>query len=251
MRMNIATYNIHRGVGRDGRYRPQRILQVLQELDADIIALQEVVGLDRNTAQLLPWLATEMKMTAVAGPVQSRPDGDYGNAFLTRLSVEQVRRWDISVGKHEPRGLLDIDLDWQGRSIQVLNTHLGLWPSERRRQVRRFLPFLDVQRRVLTILMGDLNEWCLWGESLRILRGLFGRPAAPLSFPSSWPLLALDRIWVSPETALVGIRAHRTALSGAASDHLPVRAEVQLVSRRHQAGKQLGLGNQSHISRVR
>ena len=111
--MNVATYNIHRGVGRDGRYEPQRILQVLKELDADIIALQEVAVVEGKSGNLLSWLATEVNMTAVAGPALSG-DGLYGNALLTKLSVEQVRRRDLSVGNHEPRGVLDIDLNWNG-----------------------------------------------------------------------------------------------------------------------------------------
>lgn len=228
MRIHVASYNIHRGVGRDGRYEPQRILKVLQEMDADIIALQEVEALGSDTIQILPWLAAQTKMTAIAGPVRSRPQGDYGNALLTKLPVKEVRRWDLSIGDHEPRGALDIDMNWNGRSIQVLNTHLGLWPLERSRQVQRLLELLDVQRRELTVLMGDLNEWCVWGKSLRILRQVFGRPAAPETFPSQWPLLALDRIWVSPAPALVAVQAHNTVLSEAASDHLPVRAEISL-----------------------
>jgi endonuclease/exonuclease/phosphatase family metal-dependent hydrolase len=228
MRMHVATYNIHRGFGRDGRYAPQRILRVLQELDADIIALQEVAGQGPGTIQLLPWLAAKANMTAVAGPVRSGLEGDYGNALLTRLPVQEVRRWNLSVGVHEPRGLLDVDINWNGHSVQVLNTHLGLWPLERVRQVERLLELVDVNKRDLTVLMGDLNEWYVWGESFRMLRRVFGRTEAPKTFPSRWPLLALDRIWVSPAPALVEVRAHDTHLSETASDHLPVKAEIAL-----------------------
>ncbi len=228
MRIQVASYNIHRGFGKDGRYEPQRILRVLQEMEADIVALQEVDVLRPDTTHILPWLAAKTKMTAVAGPVRSRPEGDYGNAVLTKLPVEKVRRWDLSIGGHEPRGVLDVDMNCHGRSIHVLNTHLGLWPLERPRQVQRLLELLDVERRELTILMGDLNEWCVWGKSLRILWRVFGRPTAPLTFPSKWPMLALDRIWVAPAPALVNVQAHSTALSETASDHLPVRAEINL-----------------------
>ena len=228
MRLRVASYNIHRGFGRDGRYEPQRILQVLQEMEADIIALQEVDVPASGANQILPWLAAQIKMTALAGPVQSRPEGDYGNALLTKLPVEEVRRWDLSVEGHEPRGVLDIDIDWNGRSIQVLNTHLGLWPTERARQVQRLLKLIDLKHRKLTILMGDLNEWCVWGKSLRILRRVFDCAEAPLTFPSGWPMLALDRIWVAPAPALVRVHAHKTPLSETASDHLPIRAEIDL-----------------------
>ena len=228
MRLQVATYNIHRGFGRDGRYEPQRVLQVLQELDADIIALQEVDVVRPGTLQILPWLAARMNLTAVAGTVQSSPKGDYGNALLTRFPIKEVRRWDLSVGGHEPRGVLDIELNWNGRSIRVLNTHLGLWPRERSQQVQRLLELLDVRPHDLTLLMGDLNEWHVRGKLLQGLRRMFGSPAAPVTFPARWPLLALDRIWVAPASALVTIQAHRTILSRIASDHLPVRAEIAL-----------------------
>ncbi|MCC2643665.1 MAG: metal-dependent hydrolase protein [Nitrospira sp.] len=228
MRLHVASYNIHRGFGRDGHYEPGRILQVLLEMDADIVALQEVDVRGPDRVQILPWLAARTNMTEVAGPVRTSPEGEYGNALLTRLPVEKVRRWDLSVGAHEPRGVLDVDMNWNGRSIQVLNAHLGLWPLERTHQVQRLLELLDVTRRELTVLMGDLNEWCLGGKSLRSLQGVFGQPSAPKTFPARWPLLALDRIWIAPAQAQGKVHAHHTAMSLTASDHLPVMAEITL-----------------------
>jgi endonuclease/exonuclease/phosphatase family metal-dependent hydrolase len=119
-------------------------------------------------------------------------------------------------------------MNWNGRSIQVLNAHLGLWPLERTRQVQRLHELLDVGRRELTVLMGDLNEWYLWGKSLSILQGVFGQPPAPKTFPATWPLLALDRIWIAPAGAQREVHAHHTAMSLTASDHLPVMAEITL-----------------------
>lgn len=232
MRMRVASYNIHRGIGRDGRYEPGRILRVLQEMEADIVALQEVDLLGPDRDQILPWLAEKTKMTPVAGPVRSRAEGHYGNALLTKFPVEQVRKCDLSIGRHEPRGALDVDMNWHGRSIHVVNTHLGLWPRERPLQAKKLLELLAVDRRELTILMGDLNEWHVWGKSLRVLRGVFGRPPAPTTFPAGWPILSLDRIWVAPSQALVAIHAHRSAQSMAASDHLPVRADILLHEKR-------------------
>ena len=230
MRMQVASYNIHRGFGGDGRYQPQRILQVLQELNADVIALQEVDAYGPDRVELLPWLAAEANMTAIAGPVRPGSADGYGNALLTRLPVQEIRRWNLSVRNHEPRGLLDVDMDWNGRSIQVLNTHLGLWPLERVCQVQRLLKLIDVRKRELVVLMGDLNEWYVWGESFRMLNRVFGISKAPKTFPSWWPLLALDRIWVSPAPALIDVRAHESSLSETASDHLPVKAEIALAS---------------------
>lgn len=226
MRLRVASYNIHRGFGRDGCYDPDRILRVLQEMDADIVALQEVDFPGRHPDQILTWLAAKLGMTAVGGPVRTSEAGTYGNALLTRLPVRNVRRWDLSVGRHEPRGALAADMLCQGAIIHVVTTHLGLWPKERPLQATRLLEFLKVRQEELTILMGDLNEWQVWGKSLRVFRRVFGSPASPPTFPAVWPILALDRIWASPPDALRGLRAHRSGESLTASDHLPVKAEV-------------------------
>jgi endonuclease/exonuclease/phosphatase family metal-dependent hydrolase len=226
MRMRVASYNIHRGFGRDGRYDPNRILRVLQEMDADIVALQEVEFPGPDPDQILTWLAVRLGMIAVGGPVRTSEAGTYGNALLTRYPVRNVRRWDLSVGTHEPRGALAADMLCQGAIIHVVTTHLGLWPKERPLQATRLLEFLQVPEEELTILMGDLNEWQLWGKSLRVLRRVFGSPAAPPTFPTVCPILALDRIWVSPPQSLRSIHAHHSGESLAASDHLPVKAEV-------------------------
>jgi len=226
MCLQVASYNIHRGFGRDGRYDPDRILRVLREIDADIIGLQEVDFRGRHPDHLLTWLAVKLGMTAVGGPVRASEAGTFGNALLTRYPVKHVRRWDLSVGSHEPRGALAADLFCQGAIIRVVTTHLGLWPKERPVQATRLLECLQVTEGEVTILMGDLNEWQVWGKSLRVLRRVFGAPASPSTFPTIWPLLALDRIWVSPPQALRGIHAHRSGQSLVASDHLPVKAEV-------------------------
>jgi len=227
MRLRVATYNIHRGYGRDGRYDPDRILRVIKEMDADIVALQEVDFPGRNPDQLLSWLAAKLGMTAVGGPVRTSETGRYGNGLLTRYPVKQVQQWDLSVGRYEPRGALAADIYWQGATIHVAATHLGLWPKERPLQTARLLKRLPIDKETLTILMGDLNEWQVWGKSLRVLRNVFGSPASPPTFPAVWPVLALDRIWVSPPEALRGIHVHRTAESRTASDHLPVKAEIR------------------------
>lgn len=224
--MRVASYNIHRGIGRDGRYDPARILRVLREVDADVVALQEVDFGRSDQDEILAWLGMSLRMTAVPGPVRTDANGDYGNAFLTKFPVERVRQWDLSVGAHEARGALDVDMLCQGTLFRVVTTHLGLWPLERPLQAARLLERLRGDRRNLTILMGDLNEWQIWGKSLRVFRRVFGSPAAPSTFPSGWPLIPLDRVWVSPASALLDVQAHRSEQSRTASDHLPVKADI-------------------------
>jgi endonuclease/exonuclease/phosphatase family metal-dependent hydrolase len=79
-----------------------------------------------------------------------------------------------------------------------------------------------------TVLLGDMNEWFAHSRMLREARKLFGATTAPKAFPAWWPLLRLTRIWCRPRRALLSIEAHRTKLSKVASDHLPVRAVLQL-----------------------
>ena len=80
-----------------------------------------------------------------------------------------------------------------------------------------------------TLLMGDLNEWYLWGRPLRWLHSHFReRPMAPPTFPARRPVFALDRIWVAPAGSLRRLQRHTSPLARIASDHLPLVAEVEL-----------------------
>lgn len=227
MALTVATYNIHRCVGRDGRFDPERVLAVLQELDADVIALQEILWDAHDALHLLHQFAAQLKYCAIAGPTLLRRDGHYGNAVLTRLAVRSVNHIDLSVGGHEMRGAIDAVLGTTTGSVRVIATHLGLWPSERRRQMRRLLALLADGSNTPAVLMGDLNEWFLWGRPLRWLRAYFGHTPAPASFPAGFPLFALDRIWTKPATELLAIETITSATARAASDHLPVRAVIK------------------------
>jgi endonuclease/exonuclease/phosphatase family metal-dependent hydrolase len=224
-RIKIASYNIHGGLGRDGHVVPKRIVRVLAEVDADVVALQEVEA--RATGfDMLAYLSNETGMEAIAGPTLLRETGDYGNGLLTRHRVVTTHRLDVSIAKCEPRGALDVEFDCGGWPLRVLATHLGLRPGERREQTRMLLRALEDQRPVATVLMGDLNEWYLWGRTLRWLHAHFEQTPSPATFPTRFPLLALDRIWVKPRRLLRRLATHRTPLSQIASDHLPVIAEL-------------------------
>jgi endonuclease/exonuclease/phosphatase family metal-dependent hydrolase len=231
MRLSLATYNIHACIGVDGRFDPHRTLGVLGELGADLIALQEVEHHAVDGRDLLDFLADGVGMTAIAGPTLLRSERHYGNALLTRLPVSHIDRIDLSLPGREPRGALDVQLEWGGRRIQVVATHLGLRPGERRRQVRLLLErFEGSSSFELSALLGDLNEWQLWGGALGWLRRHFrdSRRRAPRTYPGRLPLFALDRIWVRPADGLVAVEAHRTRLARLASDHLPLKALLTL-----------------------
>jgi len=231
-RLRLASYNIHIGVGMDGRFHPERVAEVVREIGADVIALQEV-QLGEGTYDMLAHLTRDTGFSALAGPTLVHPThGHYGNAVLSRLPIARHRKLDLSVAGYEPRGALDATIDCGGGvSVRILATHLGLRPTERREQVKRLLREVAAgSHRGPTVLLGDLNEWFLWGRPLRWLHAHFGRPRAPATFPAMRPMLALDRAWVMPRQCLVDIRPHRSALARRASDHLPLVATLDLAA---------------------
>jgi len=200
---------------------------VLREIDADVIALQEVESHPGHALDTLAYLARATGSQPIAGTTMVREDAHYGNALLTRLVPEAVRHHDLSVPGREPRAALDVDLNLNGRQLQLIATHLGLRPAERRDQVRRLLPRFDVTDRDLVVLAGDLNEWFLWGRPLRMLHRLFPDTPHRRCWPAWAPLFALDRIWVRPRRALCRLATHRSALARVASDHLPLIADIK------------------------
>jgi endonuclease/exonuclease/phosphatase family metal-dependent hydrolase len=220
-----ATYNIHRCIGRDGRHDPARIRRVIQALGAQVLALQEVELL-RAAPDLLHYLGEGSDYRALAGMTLARSSGRYGNALLTRLPVLTTERLDLSVPGREPRGAIRALLQWEQRRIQVFATHLGLRPGDRRTQIAQLLEHIQnpgaAWRAEVTMLMGDLNEWYLWGRPLRWLRRHFGSPPEPATFPARRPLFALDRIWVKPRDLMVSVETFSRPPARVASDHLPL-----------------------------
>jgi endonuclease/exonuclease/phosphatase family metal-dependent hydrolase len=231
-RLRVVSYNIHECVGRDRRRDPGRVADVLREIDADVVGLQEVdarPGLGTESMQM-QYLADALGLHAIAGPTIQRDDGHYGNALLTRRPVLDVRKIDLTVYRREPRGAIDADLDVDGTVVRVIVTHLGLLPGERRIQVRRLLDAMREGENRLVVLCGDINEWFAIGRPLRWLHARLGFSRAIPTFPTLFPVFALDRVWVSPRTALAGIRPHATAGARIASDHLPLTADIDVFS---------------------
>jgi endonuclease/exonuclease/phosphatase family metal-dependent hydrolase len=229
MNVTLASYNIHIGLGRDGRLAPERIASVVQELKADVVALQEV-PLGSRRFNMPSYLRKAIDYEVVPGPTIVDPlRGDFGNALLTRRRVLSSCQIDLSVEGREPRCALDVTLACGADTLRVAATHLGLQPAERRAQVTKLLAALSgTPASRATILLGDLNEWFLWGRPLRWLHRHFEETPAPATFPAGLPLLALDRIWVKPRHLLRRLFVHASPLARVASDHLPVVAQLQL-----------------------
>jgi endonuclease/exonuclease/phosphatase family metal-dependent hydrolase len=226
--LTIASYNVHRCIGRDGRHDPGRVAKVIEELRADVVALQEVdfrYHIRRGVDQLR-FLAEATGLESVWGPVLYGPRGQYGNGLLTRHEVLAVRGIDLSVPRHQRRGALDVDLVVHGTRVRVIAAHLGLGLNERQIQVRRLLQELADHDGTPLVLLGDFNEWRPPSRPLRRLHSHFGRTPGLRSFPSNFPLFALDRIWVQPRTALAALDVHTSHWARRASDHLPVRAVI-------------------------
>ena len=226
-RLRIASYNVHRAIGRDRRTDPARILEVMREVDADVFALQEVEAHDDGD-DMLAWLGARTGFQAIAGTTLLRHDGHYGNGLLTRCPVKGKRLCDLSWRGREPRGAIAADLDCGGRSLRVVATHLGLRPAERRDQVQQLLHLFKERPQDPSVLLGDLNEWFLWGRPLRRLHRHFRETKSMATFPSRLPVFALDRIWAHPYSMLSRLEVHKSPLARRASDHLPLVATLDL-----------------------
>lgn len=223
--LRLVSYNIHSGVGRDRRFSERRILEVLREVEADVIALQEVES-DASGVDLLKWLAAELDFHFVMAPTVLRANGHYGNGLLARCPVRQWSSFDLSWRGREPRGAISADVECDGRTLHVVATHLGLRPAERREQVTRLINLFRQRPNDHGVLLGDLNEWFLWGRPLRRLHRHFKRTPAPATFPARLPLLALDRIWTHPRSLLRSLEVHKSRTARVASDHLPLVATL-------------------------
>jgi endonuclease/exonuclease/phosphatase family metal-dependent hydrolase len=228
--VSVLSYNIHECVGCDGRRDPARIAEVIKQSGAQIVGLQEVHSDSSGEDELhqMNYLSTLTGMHAVAGPAVERRSGHYGNVLLTSCKVLAVHKVDLSYRSREPRGAIDADLEINGEPVRVIVTHLGLVTRERRFQVRKLIEILKQQRTRIVLLLSDFNEWLPLGRPLRWIHTELGKTGLVRTFPSRFPLFALDRIWVSPPAALSELCCYRTPLTRVASDHLPLKATIRV-----------------------
>ena len=229
--IKVATYNIRKTIGLDRRRNPARTLDVLNEIDADIIALQEA---DRRVG------ARESSITAAAieaetpwryVPFNTRHAGAgwHGNAILIRKELEITNAGPLKLPMLEPRGAVEAELVIGGQNIRVIGVHLDLSGLWRRRQIRWLLAHLDSASRDLpTVMMGDFNQWSQRGALSEFAFHHHRIIKTPKSFHTSRPVAQLDRIIVSHDIGVVDSGAHISKLSKRASDHLPIWAQLEL-----------------------
>lgn len=260
--IRIATYNIHKCVGIDRRQSVERIARVLREIDADIVALQEVVveraptragrftieparrllmgsrsvpvrktqATSRDQAEHLGELTG---FEVVIGAAIDSPGHVYGNVVLSRLPVVGFENFDISANRREPRACLRVDIGLpEGRLLHLYNTHFGTSHLERVEQSKRL-----VESGILSgshpehpqILVGDFNDWFA-GSPTRLLGDHFHDVTRRLkpTYPAVAPVVRLDRIYVNHHVRVRRVEAHTSRLALVASDHAPILAVLDL-----------------------
>jgi endonuclease/exonuclease/phosphatase family metal-dependent hydrolase len=231
--MRIASWNLHKCVGLDGRFDPHRSVAVIAELGADLVALQEADRRFGRRVGLLDTRLLEEKAGLVPLPVSDIAGGHgwHGNAILVRPGTRaRLRR--LALPGAEPRGAVVAELDMRHGPLRIVAAHFGLLPRCRRRQSAAILAALTDAPPMPTVLCGDLNEWNP-GErsSLRPLAPLFGAVnGGPASFPTRMPVLPLDRILAWPQPLVSDVEVHDSPLARIASDHLPLTARLHLAT---------------------
>lgn len=236
--IRIATYNIHKCVGIDRKFSPERIAEVLQEIEADVVALQEVLS-HRNAYKRehqAEFIAEELGMQFYLGENRKIKEGLYGNVILTKLPVKHSENFDISIKRREPRGCLlaEIKLN-EHQTLHFFNVHLGTSFFERRKQVHQLFnkDVLDNKKFAgKRIIAGDFNEWTR-GLTTQIFKANFQTVDAKLdlgvtrTFPGILPIFHLDHIYFDRKFKLINAFLHRSKTALLASDHLPIVADFE------------------------
>ncbi|HEY2752989.1 endonuclease/exonuclease/phosphatase family protein [Phenylobacterium sp.] len=241
----IVTYNVHRCVGMDRRLDVGRVADVLAALQPDIVALQELdVGRARTGGvDQAHEIARRLDMACHFHAALTVEEERYGDAILTCFPERMVQAAPLPghpmIRQLEPRGALWVEVEIEGRPVQVINTHLGLVPKEQQIQAASLAGpgWLRHPRcRDATILLGDFNAtatsvvYRTLLAGLAAARGLSPRKSPTATFPSALPVLRIDHLFVSPEIQVEDVFVPFSPLVRAASDHLPLVMDFNLIA---------------------
>jgi endonuclease/exonuclease/phosphatase family metal-dependent hydrolase len=234
--ITVASYNIHKAIGLDRRRDPERVLTVLREVDADIVALQEA---DRRFGERVSAIPPELieeysayipvrigTAKGVPGP-RAGSIGWHGNAILVRRGITVVSARPVRLPTLEPRGAVLAQLLVDGVAVSVVGMHLDLSGIRRRQQMR--VIFAEIAARPAgqhSVLLGDLNEWAQHGGCLRDIADDHRMLSPGRSFHTRRPVAQLDRIIISDGLTLQACGVHHSVAASRASDHLPVWARL-------------------------
>ena len=232
--LRIATYNIHRCRGMDRRVVPGRIIDVLREIGADVIALQEVIGAGPAGAGQAEEIGAGLGMGWVMNCVRTLRQHQFGNVVLSRYPIVHHSQYDLSWRTCEPRHCQRADLDIGGQLLHIYNVHLGTAVLERRYQAGRLASFVH-DRRVTgpKVILGDFNEW-MRGLATKTLSSLFESVdiAAHLkrrrTYPGLFPVVHLDHIYYEGKVEVLKVSLPRDRMALMASDHLPLVANLRI-----------------------
>ena len=232
--LRIATYNIHRCRGLDGRTNPVRAAEVIRSIEPDVIALQEVVGASPASPGHAEELGALLGMGWVMNCVRTLRQHQYGNVVLSRYPIAHHSHYDLSWRTCEPRHCQRADLEIDGRVLHIYNVHLGTAVLERRYQAGRLASFVHDHRvSGAKVILGDFNEW-MKGLATKTLSSLF--ESVDISrhlkrrrtYPGIFPVVHLDHIYYEGAVDVTGVEMPRTRKSLMASDHLPLVANLRL-----------------------
>lgn len=226
--VRVMTWNIHGAVGRNPRFDLERVVALVKRHHPDVVALQEIDSRRAREAHVdnpFDVLQRALGNHGIGARTVTTADGDYGQALISRWPMANTEIHDLSFRKREPRRAICSDIQTPAGPLRVIATHLGLSFRERHNQALALMKMLGTLR-VPTVALGDFNDW-MWAGSVRrkLERALPGYTRYR-TFPSSWPLFHLDRVYLWPREALVA--SHTDHEARAISDHLPVISDIRL-----------------------
>ena len=225
--LRVGTYNVHGHKGTDGKVVADRTFDVVRQLHADCVALQEFVNAPAPTGEsLLEQWARTLGMHGAYAPAFQRGGEEFGNALLTRWPILEQHVHDVSLRGYRRRVVLEALVDVEGVTLQVMSLHLGVSPRERALQAQRLFELCSATRADFHLLLGDFNEWSRFSAVSRRLHAHFDVSRQVATFPSRTPVVGLDRVWVHPRGCIRETRVDASPATRLASDHLPLVATI-------------------------